>query len=318
MNLLTLDLNLLRVLNALLADPSTVRAGARVGLSQSAVSAALSRLRQALQDPLFIRQGQRLVPTEFARDLQIPLASLMQDMEGLLSGPKGFDPATAHQAIKIAGSDFFAEMLMPKLADVMQQRAPLLQVQLVDLVPESYIAVLERQVVDLALIPRGPFPDWIAVQPLFRSGFVVIARQANPGLAGLEPGATVPMDLFCTLGHVVFSPEGRLQAMGDAALARTGRTRRVVMTLPVFSGVISAVAASDLLALVPEQLALRQAGRFGLATYLAPVDLPQATICMAWHRRHSRVPAHVFARAVVAEVLTPLDAMTLTSRAVSP
>ena len=315
MNLSALDLNLLRVLHALLSDPSTVRTGARIGLSQSAVSAALARLRLALQDPLFVRQGQRLVPTEFARGLQGPLAGLMQGLETLLAGPPTFDPMTAQQSLKIAGSDFFAELLMPQLASLMAQRAPQMQVQLVDLVPQSFAAVLERQEVDLALIPNGDVPDWIELQPLFRSSFVVIARRGHPGLAaaGLDPGSIVPMDLFCTTGHVVFSPEGRLQAMGDAALARAGRTRRVMMTLPVFSGVISAVSASDLLALVPAQLATRQAGRFQLHIFKAPIDLPQATICMAWHRRHSRAPVHRFARAVVAEILTPLDILPATS-----
>ena len=114
MNLSSLDLNLLRVLTALLDDPSTVRAGPRLGLSQSAVSAALSRLRLSLQDPLFLRQGQHLVPTEFAISLRAPLAALMDDLDHLLSGPARFDPLTARHSIKIAGSDFFAELLIAR------------------------------------------------------------------------------------------------------------------------------------------------------------------------------------------------------------
>lgn len=306
MNLSALDLNLLRVLNSLLADPSTVRVASRVGLSQSAVSAALGRLRLALNDPLFIRQGQHLVPTDFAQTLRRPLREMFEDLEVMLSGPDPFDPLTASDSFKIAGSDFFAEMLMPSLAVAMAARAPHLQVQLVDLVPDSYLAVLERSDVDLALIPQSPFPDWIEVQPLFRSAFVLIARQGNPALAGHEPGSTLPIDLFCDLAHVVFSPEGRLQAMGDAALAQLGRRRRVAMTVPVFSGVAATVAASDLVGLVPAPLAVHLAPRLGLATYLAPVPLPVPMICMAWHRRHSRNPAHRFARAVVAEILSPL------------
>ena len=305
MNLSGLDLNLLRVLNAMLADASTVRTAARIGLSQSAVSAALSRLRLALKDPLFIRQGQHLVPTAFAQGLQGPLNALMQDLETLLSGPAGFDPMTTQSSIRIAGSDFFAEILMPKLAALIGQRAPGMQVQMVNLVPESYAAVLDRAEVDMALIPQGDFPEWIATQALFRSDFVMIARGGHPRLAGLAPGAVVPMDLFCDLGHVVFSPEGKLRAMGDASLARAGRKRRVVMTLPFFAGVINAVAASDLVGLVPRQLA--QVQRFGLQAYRAPVTLSVAKICMAWHSRHNRAPAHAFARQLVAEILAPLD-----------
>lgn len=309
MNLWSLDLNLLRVLSALLADASTVRAGARIGLSQSAVSAALARLRLALNDPLFIRQGQRLVPTEFAQSLEIPLKTLMEDLQALLSGPEPFDPLAATQSFKIAGSDFFAEMLMPKLAAMLSQRAPRMQVQLIDLVPDSHVAALERSGADLALIPQSGFPDWIEAQSLFRSAFVMIARKGHPRLAreGVLPGAMVPMDLFCDLGHVLFSPEGKLQAMGDAALAHEGRRRKVVMTLPVFSGVANAVAASDLVALIPAPLAQRLAPRLGLDSFQPPFPLAEATICMAWHRRDSRAPAHRFMRSLIAEILVPLQ-----------
>lgn len=310
MNLRTFDLNLLRVLAALLAEQSTVKAAERVGLSQSAVSAALGRLRAALEDPLFVRQGQRIVPTDFARSLEAPLKGILDDLARLLQEHVDFDPTVVAQSFKIAASDFFAVMLMPKLADILATRAPLMQVQLVDLLPESYAGILERTGIDLALVPKTDFPPWSAHQPLFHSRFVMIARQGHPGLgrSGVVPGAEVPMDLFCDLGHVVFSPEGNLRAMGDAALARVGRSRRVVMTMPVFTGVCIAVAGSDLVALVPEQLALDMAPRLGLAVYGTPMPLPAATICMLWHKRSTSTPAHRWFRSVVAEVLGGLDA----------
>src|SRR4051812_39302989 len=124
MNLLTFDLNLLRVLDALLRDQSTVKAARRVRLSQPAVSAALGRLRDTLNDPLFVRQGQRLVPTDYARSLEIPLRRLLGELTELLSGPGTFDPLQAHQSFRIAGSDFFAEMLMPPLAPLLEKSAP--------------------------------------------------------------------------------------------------------------------------------------------------------------------------------------------------
>lgn len=308
MNLRTFDLNLLRVLSALLAEQSTVRAGERVGLSQSAVSAALGRLRAALDDPLFVRQGQRIVPTDFARSLEVPLKAILDDLERLLREHVDFDPFGVAQSFKIAASDFFAVMLMPKLAEILAARAPQMQVQLVDLLPESYAGILERTGIDLALVPKTEFPAWSDHQPLFQSRFVMIARQGHPRLADVAPGAVVPMDLFCDLGHVVFSPEGHLRAMGDAALARVGRSRRVVMTMPVFSGVCLAVAGSDLVALVPEPLALSMAGRLGLQVYTAPMPLPAATICMVWHKRSTGNAAHRWFRSVVAEVLGTLEA----------
>lgn len=308
-NFRTFDLNLLRVLDALLREGSTVRAASRVGLSQPAVSAALGRLRHALGDPLFLRHRQGLVPTDFARGLALPLRETLDRLEALLSGPEPFDPATARLGFKLAGSDFFAEMLMPGLVRRMLEVAPDVTVQLVDLVPESYIATLEREAVDLALIPRAAFPDWADHRPLFRSEFAVIARSGHPRLraAGLAAGGTIPIDLYCALGHVVFSPEGRRRGLGDAALEAVGRSRRVAMTLPVFSGVCRAVAESDLIALLPRQLALDAAPRLGLEVFAPPMPVPTATICMVWHRRSTLAPAHRWLRDEVAALLGPLD-----------
>lgn len=309
-NISTFDLNLLRVLDALLREGSVTRAAARVGLSQPATSAALGRLRHALGDPLFVRQGQRLVPTDHALSLETPLREILDRTEGLIAGPEAFDPARASGAFRIGGSDFFAEMLMPALGAAVSRQSPALIVQLVDLVPENYVATLERQRADLVLIPETTFPEWTEHVRLFRSSFRMIARAGHPRLAaeGVPPGGVVPTDLFCDLGHVLFSPEGRVSAMGDAALAAVGRKRRVAMTVPVFSGVCRAVSESDLVGLLPRQLAEAMAPRLGLWVYVPPMPLPAATIFMAWHRRASRAPAHRWLRGLVAETLEPLDA----------
>ncbi|MEX0407735.1 LysR family transcriptional regulator [Aquibium sp. LZ166] len=303
------DLNLLRVLDALLREGSTVKAGARVGLSQPAVSAALNRLRHALGDDLFLRRGQGLEPTDYAKSLAIPLRRVLDELEALLGGPAEFVPAESNASFKLSGSDFFAEMLMPALAERISTRAPGMRVQLVDLVPNDYVETLEKYEVDIALIPRTEFPDRVDHRPVFWSTFSVIARSGHPRLAraGIAPGDVVPVDLFCDLGHVLFSPEGKLKAMGDAALARVGRERRVVMTLPVFSGVYRAVGGSDLIALIPTQLATHVAKRACLDVYKPPMPIDPALITMVWHRRSSATPAHRWLRELIAEILAPLN-----------
>ncbi|MFZ2099379.1 MAG: LysR family transcriptional regulator [Oricola sp.] len=309
MNISGFDLNLLRVLDALLREGSTVKAGARIGLSQPAVSAALGRLRHALKDQLFVRRGQGLEPTDYARSLAMPLRAILDDLEALLSAPGEFDPAASQAAFKLSGSDFFAEMLMPRLAHEVSKRAPGMRVQLVDLVPYDYVNTLERYEVDIAMIPATGFPDWVDHRPVFWSTFSVIARDNHSRLkhANLIPGDTIPIDLFCDLGHVLFSPEGKLNAMGDAALTRVGRERRVVMTLPVFSGVCSAVSESDLIALIPTQLAHQVAARLKLDVYKAPMSIEPALITMIWHKRSTATPEHRWLRELIAEILTPLN-----------
>ncbi|MEY8839497.1 LysR family transcriptional regulator [Cribrihabitans sp. XS_ASV171] len=309
MNFANFDLNLLRVLDALLDTCSTTEASARVGLSQPAVSAALSRLRHALNDPLFVRQGRRLVPTDYAAGLQTPLREILGRTEALLSSPDPFDPSRSNARLTLSGSDFYAEMLMPVLADHLSRHAPRMRVQLVDLVPDNYAQSLENQSVDMAILPRTQVPNWVETRLLHRSAFVVVARAGHPSLAhaGLSDGALFPLDLFCALQHVLFSPEGKLEGLGDAALARLGRQRRVAMTLPVFSGVLNAVSQSDLIALVPHQLAEHAARRLNLALYREPVGMGTVELVLAWHRRKSHGGPHQWLREQIAMLTRPLN-----------
>ncbi|SPF81158.1 LysR family transcriptional regulator [Pseudoprimorskyibacter insulae] len=307
MNFASFDLNLLRILDAVLATGSTTEAANRVGLSQPAVSAALSRLRHALDDPILVRQGRRMVPTDYATALHGPLRRVLDETEAMLTGPAAFDPKTAKATFKISGADFFAELLMPDLADICLREAPGVVLQLVELVPDSYVSSLERYQADMALIPAEPMPDYISEQFLFHSSFVPIARKGHPRLKRLSPGDTIPIDLFCDLGHVLFSPEGKLAAMGDSALAKVGRSRRVVMTLPVFHGVLSTVARSDLIALLPHQLAKAQAAKMGFDIYEAPMPVAPSKLVNIWHSRADNNPAHRWLRDQIARLMAPFD-----------
>lgn len=309
MNFATFDLNLMRVLDALLREGSTVQAGRRLNMSQSAVSGALSRLRYALGDELFVRHGNRLVPTAYAKRIELPLREELDRLAALFAPPATFDPATAEDTFRITASDFFAEMLMPPLADLLRKKAPLIRAQLVDLVPTSYIDSLETYRADLALIPSQQVPDWTQSLPLFHSSFVVIARREHPRLLAekVAPGGVMPIALFCELGHVLFSPEGNFSAMGDAALAKVGRRRQVMMTLPVFSGVCRAVAQSELIGLVPRQVAERVAPQIGLEIYRPPMPVDPVLIIAVWHKRLNSSPLHSWMREQVAALMRPLN-----------
>ena len=307
MNFATIDLNLLRVLDAVFREGSTVKAAERLGLSQSAVSGGLSRLRHALGDPLFVRQGNRLVATDYADGLRGPIREELGRLEALLLPPGAFDPAAATGTFRIAASDFFAELLMPSLADLLNHRAPGIRAQLIELVPYDHVLSLERRNADVALIPDTPLPGWVGREPLFRSPFHVIARAGNAGIAGLTAGATMPMATFCRLHHVLFSPEGNLAAMGDAALARVGRRRQVAVTVPVFSGVLRAVAESDLIALVPAQLAAKVADTFGLVVFEPPMPIEPPLIVGIWHKRSESAPLARWMRDRVFELMKAID-----------
>lgn len=307
MNLASFDLNLLRVLDALLRECSTVRAGERIGLSQPAVSAALARLRHATGDPLFVRQGLRLVPTDFARTLEGEVRDVLDRVEALLSTGR-FDPAAARGLVRIGAGDFFHEFLVPPLAEAVARAAPGLSLRVLDLFPADYAATLDRHEVDLALIPALSLPDWIIRHELFRSRYAVVARQGHPRLAHLPPGATIPLDLFCDLGHAMFSSVGASSSLGDRALAAAGRTRRVVLTVPSFYGVARAVSRSDLVALLVHEFAAAMAGPMSLVLYEPPIPVEPTPILLIWHRKSDASPAHRWLRELVIRVLAPLGA----------
>ena len=309
MNLAAFDLNLLKVLDALLREHSTTRAGQRLGLSQPAVSSALGRLRQAFGDELFVRVGQGLGPTDFARSLEEPLRDVLDRLETMAGTTARWSPATADDVIRLSGIDFWSELLMPDLVRHVFAHAPGMRVQLLDLVPDATAEMLDEHRIDIALVPQTEMPSWIESRRLFWSPFVTIARQGHPRLmrAGLAAGETIPVDLFCDLPHVLLSPDGKLAAMGDAALQRLGRARRVAVTVPFFSGVVRLVAETDAIALIPQQYAEAKAKGLGLDLYLPPMPVPAALLTMIWHRRTSANPAHRWMRETIVRLTEPLN-----------
>ncbi len=132
MNFAALDLNLLRVFDAMAIELNTTRTGERVGLSQPAVSSALGRLRQILGDELFVREGNRMVPTERALALREPVRLALRQMEDALAAVARFDPASATQTFRISGSDYFSILLMPRLTAAVMREAPGVTLQMID------------------------------------------------------------------------------------------------------------------------------------------------------------------------------------------
>lgn len=196
---------------------------------------------------------------------------------------------------------------MPQLADHLSKTAPNIVAQMVDLVPDSNVASIERYNADIALTPEVGFPDWINREPLFRSSFSVIARKGNPGLTGLQDGSILPLDVYCEMSHVMFSPEGNQAAMGDEALAKVGKTRKMAMTVPFFSGVCRAVSTSDLVALVPSQLANHVAPGFGLSIFEPDFPIPRAQISAIWHKRSDENLMAKWMRQQIFDLMKPLD-----------
>lgn len=306
MNFAAVDLNLLRVFDALMRERSATRAGERVGLSQPAVSAALGRLRHLLGDELFVRQANEMVPTPRALALGEPVRDALSRIEQALSTGARFDPAAEVRGFVLLSSDFFSMLLMPGLSETVARLAPGITLHLLDSARGDVDQLLIDDKIDMAIERPLDVPDWVSRLPLFRGPFAVIAAKGHRELAaaGVEEGQPIPLDLFCALPHALRSIDGSTtgSAVSDA-LAAMGRRRRVVLTLPQFYGVGLAVSRGRLLAAVPVQFARAVAGELALGVYQPPIPIPVPEVSLYWHRRHDHDPAHRWLRDRVVEAL---------------
>ena len=309
MNFQTFDLNLLRILDAMLRERNTTRASQRLRLSQPAVSAGLGRLRRALGDPLFVRQGNSMVPTAYADTLAEPLRRVLDELELILRGPDDFEPGTCQRVFKMFATDYYSELLVPKLIDTLSRVAPSVRLQLVYGPEENLFRDIGEGIADMGLYPALPGPDWAMRTAAIHSSFLAVASSRHPRIsrAGLRPGDTFPIDLLCDIPHVLFSPQGNLNGMEDAALAKLGRSRRVALSVPTFYGVGRAVAQSHLIGVLPSRFATSLASRLGITCYRLPHDLPLARQFLYWHRRNSASAEQRWMREQVLSTLEPFD-----------
>ncbi|MCY1126865.1 LysR family transcriptional regulator [Frigidibacter sp. RF13] len=301
-----LDLNLIRVFDALWQERSVTRAGARVGLSQPAVSAALTRLRHALGDQLFIRSGNAMVPTPRAGELAPRARAALEEIGRMLAPGPAFDPGALERTFTFLTSDFFSMMLMPDLAERLRRDAPRVRIRVLDSSLGDVARILRDDLADMALERPIDLPEGVEKQPLFRSPFVMVTARKDPAVAHLTEGEEMPLDTFCALGHALRSLDGTMTGQVDAALATHGLARRVTLALPHFQAVALAVAQGGMTAALPVQFARLVRGPMNLSIFLPPVPIPAPDISIYWHARHGKDAAHRWMRRMVSDLCESL------------
>ena len=297
MNIAAFDLNLLKVLDALLRDGSTTAAARRVGLSQPAVSAALGRLRHAIGDELFVRSGQGLVPTDIALSLEAEVRAVLGAADRILAGPGALDPSRLNRHFRICAGDYITDVCLPPVMRRLAAEAPMVRVSVLDEIFRNSIDRMRTESFDLLVLPQFGFPDYLESQVVFRSEFVIGARKGHPRLsrAGIAPGGTIPLDLYCDMPQARFGVEsGSIEEDGieDENLARIGRARTIQMAVPTFGNLVAILSGTDLTAVLPRRIGERAAALGLIDTYGAPHPMPPLPICMVWHRRQSGSPVH--------------------------
>ncbi|WP_259664254.1 LysR family transcriptional regulator [Rhizobium bangladeshense] len=307
MNFNALDLNLIRVFDALMRERSVTRAGDRIGLSQPAVSAALNRLRHVFNDNLFVRHGSEMQPTPLASELGERARLALAEIEGMVRTVRGLELGELDRTFTLMGADFFSTLLMPFLSHKVYMQAPAVKMRLLDSARGEVARLLQDNAVDMALERPLDTPGWISKELLFRSPFVIIASADNSALADLPEGAVMPLSIFSSLPHVIRSIDGTFRGLVDDALATHGLKRQVTLALPHFHAVASAIAQSAHIAAVPLQFADAVKTNLRLRCFLPPIDVPVPDVNLYWHSRYDEDLAHRWMRDQILQAVAALN-----------
>jgi DNA-binding transcriptional LysR family regulator len=297
MNVSSLNLNLLPVLDALLAERSVSRAGERVGLSQPAVSNALAQLRAHFNDPLLVRRAGGMAPTDRALALAGPLRTALLTLQQGLEPQAGFDPAAADRGFTIMTNDFVAFVMLPRLLARLQHEAPGVRLQVRAWQEHVVPPELARGDADLVLGFNRGLPVGHQASPLFDDRFAFVARKGHPIVRG-----KITLGTYTKLAHVLVSHEPNARGIIDEVLATRGLTRNVALRVSHFLLVPPIVAATDYVAALSDVVARSMAGSLRLQLLKMPVEAPPAAVQMLWHERTGASPAHVWLRQVIGEV----------------
>ena len=280
-----LDIRSLSTFIAVLDEGSVSRAAVRLGVSQSAVSHTLDRLRQALGDPLFVKSGRGIVSTRYAVQAAPHIRQILDDLHSLSSGPP-FTPASAEFTFTIAANDYQRDLLLPGLLSVLRRDAPGIRLQVIPSgIPTA--EMLRKDLCDLIISPHAPEATDIMQRGLMADRMVVFYdpdhRQAPDSLAD-----------YLKADHIgILFGTGEKTALEDSLSAR-GLTRRTVVTVANFSGLSGFLRGTDMLATAPKRMSEHLLRDF--ATAPLPFEYKPFTMLMLWHKRNQNDPAHRWIR----------------------
>ncbi|GAA3137802.1 LysR family transcriptional regulator [Streptomyces echinatus] len=295
-----MDLNLLRVLDALLQENSVTRAAERLGTSAAAVSRTLARLRRAVGDPLLVRAGQGMVPTPRALELRDEVAALLRNCDDVLRPGAGFDAAHLQRTFTVQATDLLLTGLAGTLTDRIHAEAPRVDVVFL---PEAIEGGpgLRQGWVDVELGVLGHLDPEVRTRQLTRATLVGVARVGHPLFHG-----RVDVRRFAAADHIGISRLGRRLGPIDSALAERGLRRRVAVVVPSHTSAMLLARDTDLVALTLADWLPGTIAALGLRTFPIPLDLAPLDFGMAWHPRNSTDPGHRWFRDhLAAAVLAP-------------
>jgi DNA-binding transcriptional LysR family regulator len=305
-NFRTLDLNLLRVFDEVMAERNLTRAARNLAMTQPAVSNALNRLRGALGDKLVVRSGYGVEPTPRALTLWPAIADALRQMEASLS-PGDFVASEAKTTFVLAMADSTAAEIMPGLVEILERDAPGVTLRVLPLTTRDPRPLLDEGQMDLAV---GFFPAVLADltaqaqagglapfdhQRMFEGQYVCVMRQGHPLARG-----PLTLNRYCDAHHLLVSFSGRPYGFVDEALAALGRQRRIVLTVNQFFTAGRVIATSDLLTVLPRHFVNIMGMTDEVVLRELPLAVPPVLVDSLWHRRQGQRSDHAWLRLAVA------------------
>ena len=295
MDIRAVDLNLLKAFDALIRERAVTRAAGRIGLSQPAMSHALSRLRSLFADDLFVRTPNHMEPTARAREIAPLVSAAIEHIEAALNLGIGFDPAKS-TGVFTAGMAEYAEVaLVGRLAEACARQAPNATLRLTPLTGAEAAERLDNGAIDVAVAHLRALPGHLDSIMLLRDPFVLVARRGHPLAA-----QSLSLEAYAALDHVLVSPRGDTTGAVDRALADFGLKRRIALLVATYLALPAVLASSDLVATVPGRTAQQIAAMAEIEIMPLAIDL-SVHVSMAWHRRATSEPAQAWFRSLLIE-----------------
>ena len=289
-NLRSLDLNLLVVLEALLAERHVTRAAQRLAMSQPAMSRALARLRDTFNDPLLVRAGPEMVATAKGQTLAQQVAWVLDEVRSMLNDAP-FEPASYTGRLRVLTVDYASLTALPSMLGALLAEAPGMRMEVED-AGDDWPLRLQSGEADLVLGVVSEAPAGIYQRAILDDRFACLMRRGHPA-------AAQPLNLatFLAQRHVLISSPGRDRSVVDIALERSGQPpRNVAVRVPHFMASTAIVAATDMIMTVPQRIAAYMARHESLEVRDPPLELDGFTLRMLWHQRCHDAPAHRWMR----------------------
>ena len=285
------DLNLLRVFGAVHAEGHIGRAAKRLGITQPAVSHAIQRLRDSVDDPLFIRSGKGVEPTARANEMAIYVRDSLESAKAAITTSQDFDPAASSRVFHVGLPDHAVAKCAPIILTTFSRCAPKLGIHLHDVKTPDAIRLLEQGEIDIAANVIEDIPKRFKSMPLFTSQIVVIASKQNPYIKG-----KIDLAGYLKARHLIYSASQPMNSALDEALAKWGIARDIGMTISGHLSVPMIIAHSDLIATVTRELAEPYVEKYGLQMLKLPFDVPDIQVSLFWHERNDRDAGHQWLR----------------------